>query len=506
VSLALGLAALGFGGAAFADDAASAPAAASSPDAASVAAPMAASAPAAMASAADAASAPAAAASTPVANKGDVAWMIVATLLVIMMTVPGLALFYGGLVRSKNMLSVLMQVLVTFSMIVVLWCIYGYSLAFTEGNAFIGGFDRLFLKGMFDQATGSMSMAATFSKGVYIPEALYAAFQATFAGITCCLIIGSFVERVKFSAVLLFMALWFTFSYAPIAHMVWFWMGPDAYSSKAVVDAMNAKAGLVWQWGALDFAGGTVVHINAAVAGLVGAYMIGKRVGYGKESFTPHSLTLTMVGASLLWVGWFGFNAGSALEAGNSAVLAFMNTFSATAAAVLTWCIGEAITKGKASMLGAASGAVAGLVAITPAAGNVGLMGAIVVGGVAGFVCLWGVTGLKKMLGADDSLDVFGVHGVGGITGALLTGIFNNQSLGGPGIVTDWVTAATGSNGIWDQFLIQGKGVLLTIVWSGVVSLVAYFIVDKTIGLRVTEEEEREGLDISSHGETAYHN
>jgi Amt family ammonium transporter len=404
------------------------------------------------------------------------------------------------------MLSVLMQVLVTFSMIVVLWCIYGYSLAFTEGNAFIGGFDRLFLKGMFDQATGSMSMAATFSKGVYIPEALYAAFQATFAGITCCLIIGSFVERVKFSAVLLFMALWFTFSYAPIAHMVWFWMGPDAYSSKAVVDAMNAKAGLVWQWGALDFAGGTVVHINAAVAGLVGAYMIGKRVGYGKESFTPHSLTLTMVGASLLWVGWFGFNAGSALEAGNSAVLAFMNTFSATAAAVLTWCIGEAITKGKASMLGAASGAVAGLVAITPAAGNVGLMGAIVVGGVAGFVCLWGVTGLKKMLGADDSLDVFGVHGVGGITGALLTGIFNNQSLGGPGIVTDWVTAATGSNGIWDQFLIQGKGVLLTIVWSGVVSLVAYFIVDKTIGLRVTEEEEREGLDISSHGETAYHN
>jgi len=420
--------------------------------------------------------------------------------------VPGLALFYGGLVRSKNMLSVLMQVMVTFSMIVVLWCIYGYSLAFSEGNAYVGGFDRLFMKGLFNPADGSFAMAATFSKGVYIPELLFAAFQATFAGITCCLIVGSFVERIKFSAVLLFMALWFTFSYAPIAHMVWFWMGPDAYSGKGVVDAMNAKAGLVWQWGALDFAGGTVVHINAAVAGLVGSYMIGKRVGYGKEAFTPHSLTLTMVGASLLWVGWFGFNAGSALEAGNSAVLAFMNTFSATAAAVLAWCIGESLMKGKASMLGAASGAVAGLVAITPAAGNVGLMGAMVVGGVAGFLCLWGVTGLKKLLGADDSLDVFGVHGVGGITGALLTGIFNNQSLGGPGLVSDWVTAAVTSNGIWDQFLIQLKGVCLTVVWSGVVSVVAYFIVDKLIGLRVSEEDEREGLDISAHGETAYHN
>ena len=506
VSLALGFAALGFAGASMAEDAASAPASAaaiaSAPDAAAAAAPVAASA----SAAADAASAPAAAASTPVANKGDVAWMIVATLLVIMMTVPGLALFYGGLVRSKNMLSVLMQVMVTFSMVVVLWCIYGYSLAFSEGNAYIGGFDRLFMKGLFNPADGSFAMAGTFSKGVYIPELLFAAFQATFAGITCCLIVGSFVERIKFSAVLLFMALWFTFSYAPIAHMVWFWMGPDAYSGKGVVDAMNAKAGLVWQWGALDFAGGTVVHINAAVAGLVGSYMIGKRVGYGKEAFTPHSLTLTMVGAALLWVGWFGFNAGSALEAGNSAVLAFMNTFSATAAAVLTWCIGESLMKGKASMLGAASGAVAGLVAITPAAGNVGLMGAMVVGGAAGFLCLWGVTGLKKLLGADDSLDVFGVHGVGGITGALLTGIFNNQALGGPGLVTDWVTATVGSNGMLDQFLIQLKAVVLTIVWSGVVSLVSYFIVDKLIGLRVTEEDEREGLDISAHGETAYHN
>src|SRR5437773_367516 len=451
-----------------------------------------------------AASAPAAAASAPVANKGDTAWMLVSTVLVIMMSIPGLALFYGGLVRSKNMLSVLMQVFVTFSMIVVLWVIYGYSLAFTEGNAFVGGLDRLFLKGIFDPVAGTFAMAATFSKGVYIPEIVFVVFQATFAAITCCLIVGAFAERIKFSAVLLFMALWFTFSYAPIAHMVWFWMGPDAYTSKAVVDAMNAKAGLAWQWGALDFAGGTVVHINAAVAGLVGAFMIGKRVGYGKEAFTPHSLTLTMVGASLLWVGWFGFNAGSALEAGNSAALAFLNTFSATAVAVLAWCIGESLLKGKASMLGAASGAVAGLVAITPAAGNVGIMGALVVGAAAGFLCLWGVTGLKKMLGMDDSLDVWGVHGVGGIVGALLTGIFNNQALGGPGLVTDWVTAAVGSNGIWDQFLVQAKGVGLTIVWSGVVSIVAFKIVDLVIGLRVSEEEEREGLDITSHGETAY--
>jgi Amt family ammonium transporter len=486
--LALGLAVLGFVGPVWAQDAAaSAPAAVQSATAAAAAAP-----------------ADAAPAAAPTANKGDVAWMIVATLLVIMMTVPGLALFYGGLVRSKNMLSVLMQVMVTFSLIVVLWAIYGYSLAFTEGNAFIGGLDRLFLKGVFDPASGAFAMGATFSKGVVIPELLFVAFQATFAGITCALIVGAVAERMKFSAVLMFMALWFTFSYVPIAHMVWYWMGPDAYTAADVVDAMNAKAGLIWQWGGLDFAGGTVVHINAAVAGLVGAYMAGKRVGYGREAFTPHSLTLTMVGASLLWVGWFGFNAGSALEAGNSAVLAFMNTFTATAAAVLAWCIGETLMRGKASMLGAASGAVAGLVAITPAAGNVGLMGAIVIGFVAGFACLWGVNGLKRLLGADDSLDVFGVHGVGGIVGALLTGVFNNQALGGPGLVTDWVTATVGSNGVGAQVWIQLKAVLLTIVWSGVASVIAYKIVDLVIGLRVTEEEEREGLDISSHGETAY--
>ena len=494
---ALALAALGPAGSALAQTAAAAASAPVAEASAAAAAPAAALA---------AASAPAAAASAaaPVPNKGDVSWMLVSTLLVIMMAIPGLALFYGGLVRSKNMLSVLMQVFVTFSLITVLWVVYGYSLAFTEGNAFVGGLDRLFLKGVFDPATGAFAMAATFSKGVVIPEIVFVVFQATFAAITCGLIVGAFAERAKFSAVLLFMVIWFTFSYAPIAHMVWFWMGPDAYTGKAVVDAMNAKAGLVWQWGALDFAGGTVVHINAAVAGLVGAYMMGKRVGYGKEAMAPHNLPLTMVGAALLWVGWFGFNAGSALEAGNSAALAFLNTFTATAMAVLAWCTGEALMRGKASMLGAASGAVAGLVAITPAAGNVGIVGGLVIGGVAGLACLWGVNGLKKMLGADDTLDVFGVHGIGGITGALLTGVFNSQLLGGPGLVTDWVTATVGSAGIFDQVWIQAKAVGLTIVWSGVVALAAFKIVDMTIGLRVPEDEEREGLDITSHGETAY--
>lgn len=439
-----------------------------------------------------------------VPNKGDIAWMLMSTVLVILMAIPGLALFYGGLVRSKNMLSVLMQVFVTFSLIVVLWVIYGYSLAFTEGNAVIGSFDRLFLKDVFNTASGSFAMAPTFSKGVVIPEIVFVVFQATFAAITCCLIVGAFAERIKFTAVLLFMVLWFSFSYLPMAHMVWFWMGPDAYTDAAMVNSLNAKAGLIWQWGALDFAGGTVVHINAAVAGLVGAYMVGKRIGYGREAFTPHSLTLTMVGASMLWVGWFGFNAGSALEANTSAALAFLNTFAATAIAVLAWCMGEALSKGKASMLGAASGAVAGLVAITPAAGNVGLPGALVIGAAAGLICLWGVSGLKRMLRADDSLDVFGVHGVGGIVGALLTGIFNHPSLGGPGLVTDWVGATMGSVGIWDQFIIQAKGVGLTVLWSSVVSLIAFKLVDRVIGLRVTEEQEREGLDIAAHGETAY--
>jgi Amt family ammonium transporter len=417
-----------------------------------------------------------------------------------MMSVPALALFYGGMVRSKNALSMLMQVFVVFSLVTVLWCIYGYSLAFTEGNAYFGSFDRLFLKGALDAGKGEYAMAATFSKGVVIPEIVFVAFQATFAAITCCLVLGAFAERAKFSAVLVFIVLWFTFSYAPIAHMVWYWMGPDAYTDPKVVDAMNAKAGLIWQWGALDFAGGTVVHI----AGLVGAYLVGRRIGYGKEAMPAHNLPLTMIGASLLWVGWFGFNAGSALEAGNSAALAFLNTYLATACAVLSWSVGEALFKGKPTMLGAASGAVAGLVAITPAAGNVGIPGAFVIGLASGLVCLWGVSGLKKLLGADDSLDVFGVHAVGGILGALLTGVFVSPDLGGPGFVTDWVKASTGFTSIGEQLWVQAKAVGLTILWSGIVAAVAFKLVDLTIGLRVTEEDEREGLDTASHGEAAY--
>jgi Amt family ammonium transporter len=440
----------------------------------------------------------------PTPNKGDVTWMLVATALVIMMSVPALALFYGGMVRSKNALSMLMQVFVVFSLVTVLWCIYGYSLAFTEGNAFFGSFDRLFLKGALDAGKGEFAMAATFSKGVVIPEIVFVAFQATFAAITCCLILGAFAERAKFSAVLAFIVLWFTFSYAPIAHMVWYWMGPDAYTDPKVVDAMNAKAGLLWQWGALDFAGGTVVHINAGIAGLVGAYLVGRRIGYGKEAMPAHNLPLTMIGASMLWVGWFGFNAGSALEAGNSAALAFLNTYLATACAVLSWSLGEALFKSKPTMLGAASGAVAGLVAITPAAGNVGIAGAFVIGLAAGLVCLWGVSGLKKLLGADDSLDVFGVHAVGGILGALLTGVFVSPDLGGPGFVTDWVKASTGFSSIGEQLWVQAKAVGLTILWSGIVALVAFKLVDLTIGLRVAEEDEREGLDTTAHGEAAY--
>ena len=432
-----------------------------------------AAAPEAAAAVAEAAAPAAAAAAAIVPNKGDVAWMMLSTLLVVMMAVPGLALFYGGLVRSKNMLSVLMQVLVVFSLITVLWAMYGYSVAFGGEGLIIGNFDKLFLKGVT-----LSSLADTFSPDVKIPELIFVAFQATFAGITCALIVGSFAERIKFSAVLLFSALWFTFSYLPIAHMVW------------------GAGGYLLGKGALDFAGGTVVHINAAVAGLVGAYMVGKRIGYGRESMAPHSLTLTMVGASLLWVGWFGFNAGSNLESNAGATLAFINTMLATAAAVLAWSVGEALTKGKASMLGAASGAVAGLVAITPACGTVGPMGAIIIGLVGGFLCLWGVTGLKKILGADDSLDVFGVHGVGGIVGALLTGVFAAPSLGGTG-ADDFSIA--------HQLFVQAEGVVITLVWSAVVAYVCYKIVDVLIGLRVTEESEREGLDITSHGESAYH-
>jgi len=441
----------------------------------------------------------------PEPNKGDVTWMLMSTALVIMMSVPALALFYGGMVRSKNALSVLMQVFVVFSLVTVLWCIYGYSLAFTEGNAFFGSLkERLFLSGALDAAKGEFANAATFSKGVVIPEIVFVAFQATFAAITCCLILGAFAERAKFSAVLVFIVLWFTFSYTPIAHMVWFWMGPDAYSSAKVVDELNGKAGWLWQMGALDFAGGTVVHINAGIAGLVGAYLVGRRIGYGKEAMPAHNLPLTMIGASLLWVGWFGFNAGSALEAGNSAALAFLNTYLATACAVLSWSLGEALFKGKPTMLGAASGAVAGLVAITPAAGNVGIPGAFVIGLAAGLVCLWGVSGLKKLLGADDSLDVFGVHAVGGILGALLTGVFNSPDLGGPGFYNNWFEMKPGFESIGAQLWVQAKAVGVTVIWSAVVAFIAYKLVDLTIGLRVAEEDEREGLDTAAHGEAAY--
>src|SRR5450830_1051643 len=456
----------------------------------------------AVAAPAPAATAPAA----PVPNKGDTGFMMLSTLLVILMTIPGLALFYGGLVRSKNMLSVLMQVFMVFALIVVLWCIYGYSIAFTEKTAFFGGFDRLFLNGIWDPVKGTFATAATFSKGVVIPEFVYVAFQGTFAAITCALIVGAFAERAKFAAVLAFVVLWFTFGYLPVAHMVWFWTGPDAITNAATSASETLKAGWLFQKGALDFAGGTVVHINADIAGLVGAVMIGKRVGLGRESMAPHSLTMTMIGASLLWVGWFGFNAGSSLEAGDVAALAFVNTLLATAAATLSWVFGEWITKGKPSMLGGASGAVAGLVAITPAAGFVGPMGGLVIGLIAGVVCLWGVNGLKRLLGVDDSLDVFGVHGVGGILGALLTGVFAAPQLGGQGIF-DYVTNKMSADpySIGHQVLVQAEAVGTTIIWSAVVSFIAYKLVDIVIGLRVPEEEEREGLDITSHGEQAYH-
>ncbi|WP_104655543.1 ammonium transporter [Ralstonia insidiosa] len=467
-----------------------APAAAPASDAAAAPAAAAAAAPA-------AASAPAAAA--PVPNKGDTAWLLVSTAFVILMTLPGLALFYGGLVRKKNMLSVLMQCTGIFSLIIILWAIYGYSFAFTEGNAFFGGLDRLFLKGLTPD-----SVAATFSKGVVVPEYAYFAFQGAFAAITCALIIGAFAERAKFSAVLLFVVLWFTFSYLPIAHMVWFWPGPDGFTDAKAAELMTSKSGWLFQKGALDFAGGTVVHINAAVAGLVGAFLFGKRIGFGREALKPHSLTLTMVGASLLWFGWFGFNAGSALEANGSAALAFVNTLLATAAAVLSWSFGEWIGKSKPSMLGAASGAVAGLVAITPAAGFVGPMGSIALGILAGLLCLWGVNGLKRMLGMDDTLDVFGVHGVGGILGALLTGVFASPSLGGTGIYDYVANKVADGYSIGGQLWIQFQGVLTTVIWSGVVAFISYKIVDAVVGLRVPEEEEREGLDITSHGETAY--
>ena len=429
-------------------------------------------------------------AATPVPDKGDMAWMMTCTALVLLMSVPALGLFYGGLVRTKNMLSVLMQVFVGFSLITVLWCIYGYSLAFTSGNAFIGGLSRVFLAGTFNPTTGAFSTIGTFDKGVVLNELVYVGFQATFAAITCCLILGALVERVKFTGILLFLAFWFTFCYCPVAHMVWYWPGLDT------LPGAHPVGGFLWKLGALDFAGGTVVHINAGVAGLVGAMFLGKRIGLGKEPMPPHSLTMTMIGASLLWFGWFGFNAGSALEANGSAALAFMNTYLATACAVLSWMGTEWIIKGKPSMLGAASGSVAGLVAITPAAGNVGIAGAFIIGLGVGPLCFWGVTGLKKMIRTDDALDVFGVHALGGVFGALTTGIFNDPALGGPG--------GSAYPGIWHQLLVQAEAVAVVIVWTAVVSAIGFYLVKVIVGLRVGEDEEREGLDITVHGERAY--
>ena len=450
--------------------------------------------------AADAPASPAAdapAAEEPTLNSGDTAWMLTSTLLVILMTIPGLALFYGGLARSKNMLSVLMQVFVVFSLCSLLWAIYGYSLAFAGEGKFFGSLDKIFLKGVSVETFGALTT---------IPEYVFVAFQGTFAAITVALIVGAFAERIKFSALLVFIIIWLTFAYYPIAHMVWFWSGPDAFTTLEAGTAANVNAGFLFNKGALDFAGGTVVHINAGVAGLVGCILIGKRIGYGQSALPPHNLPMVMIGSALLWVGWFGFNVGSNLEANGFATLVFANTLLATAAATLAWMLGEWIIKGSPTMLGAASGAVAGLVAITPACGWVGPMGSIAIGVIAALVCLWAVSGLKRALGYDDSLDVFGVHCVGGIVGAVLTGVFNSPALGGTDVY-DYVANAfpnPADYSITTHVISQLWGVGTTIVWSGLVSLVAFKIVDLTIGLRVTEEQEREGLDTVSHGERAY--
>jgi len=457
----------------------------------------------------------------PVPNKGDTAWMLTSSALVLMMSIPGLALFYGGLVRTKNMLSVLTQVFAIVSLVGVIWVLYGYSEAFTNGGAindFVGGFSKSFLKGIDVNST-----AATFSNGVVIPEYAYMVFQMTFAMITPALIVGAFAERIKFSAVMLFVLLWVTLVYFPIAHMVWYWAGPDAIgdaaralaaatddaakaAAQAKLDAANLDAGKLFQLGALDFAGGTVVHINAGIAGLVGAIMIGKRIGYGKEALPPHSLTMSMIGASLLWVGWFGFNAGSNLEANGTTSLAFVNTMVATAAAAISWLFVEWAVKGKPSLLGMISGAVAGLVAVTPASGYAGPMGSLALGLLVSPLCLFFVSTVKSKFGYDDALDVFGVHCIGGITGALATGILVAPSLGGVGI-TDYTNFANGNAGTYDmvaQLIIQAKAVGTTLVWSGVGSAIIYKIVDLIVGLRPTPDEEREGLDITDHGERAY--
>ncbi len=431
-------------------------------------------------------------------NKGDVAWMLVSSVLVLMMSVPALALFYGGLVRTKNMLSVLMQVFMIVSIAALVWVGWGYSMAFTSTNsiapAFVGGFDKAFLKGVT-----AGTYAATFSNNLYLPEFVFVIFQMTFACITPALIVGAFAERVKFWPLMLFMVLWLTVVYFPMAHMVWYWAGPD-FLPDAPTDA-----GYLWGMGALDFAGGTVVHINAGIAGLVGCLMIGKRVGYGKEATPPHSLTMTMIGASLLWVGWFGFNAGSNLEANGVTAVAFINTFVATAAAALSWSLVEQVHHGKPSMLGAATGAVAGLVAITPASGFAAPMTSIALGLIVSPICYVFVSTVKNKLKYDDTLDVFGVHCVGGIVGAIATGIVADPALGGQGFF-DYTQfpAGVGAYDMGAQVITQIKAVLLTLVYSGLGSAVLFFIVDKIFGLRPTEEAEREGLDLTEHGERAY--
>jgi ammonium transporter, Amt family len=454
----------------------------------------------------------------PTPNKGDTAWMLTASALVLLMTVPGLALFYGGLVRTKNMLSMLMQVFYTVCIVCVIWVVYGYSMAFSEGtayNAFVGGFSKAFLAGITAD-----SNAETFTDGVVIPELVYICFQMTFAAITPALIVGSMAERMKFSAIVLFIPLWVTIVYFPIAHMVWYWAGPSATvaAAKAVAAAsgdeakktaeaalatVQANAGLAFQWGALDFAGGTVVHINSGIAGFMGALVVGKRVGFGREAMPPHSLTMTLVGAALLWVGWFGFNAGSALEANGTAALAMANTFVATAAAALAWMLAEKMFKGKPSLLGGASGAVAGLVAVTPASGFAGPMGAIVLGIVAGFVCMFFVSAVKNAFGYDDALDVFGVHCIGGIIGAIGTGILAAPMLGGTGVF-DYTTGKVGDYDMAAQVIVQAKTVALTLCWSGIGSLVIFTILKIIVGLRLETDQEREGLDLVDHGERAY--
>jgi Amt family ammonium transporter len=451
----------------------------------------------------------------PTVNKGDNAWLMTSAALVLLMTIPGLALFYGGLVRAKNMLSVLMHVFYSVSIIGIIWVVFGYSLAFTGGSPWIGGFSKAFLSGVTTD-----SMAATFSVGAAVSEYGYIAFQMTFAMITPALMVGAFAERMKFSAVALLLPLWVIFIYFPIAHMVWYWAGPDAIDAaakalaaaaddaakakaQAALDEVLADAGKIFSWGAIDFAGGTVVHINAGIAGLVGAIMVGKRTGYGKELMPPHSVVMTMIGGSLLWVGWFGFNVGSNLEANGTAALAMVNTFVATCGAAISWMFAEWLIKGKPSLLGIVTGAVAGLVAVTPAAGFSGPMGAIVLGLVAGVVCLFFCSAIKHAFGYDDALDVFGVHAVGGIVGALGTGILVNPALGGTGIL-DYVTGKVAEYDFATQMIAQTKGVLLTIVWSGVGTAIILFIISLIVGLRVTVDKEREGLDLTEHGERAY--